>query len=200
MSLSPLTEILVIAGTLAAVIASIIAIYMVLLSLRVYRMTITAYTNIRDVLTQLTIQSSEAPRETQAPQTPQPPSAEHEGAVEPQPKEPHDSLTTLIEAEGLRAAMLFDETGYVVDFAGKIDAAREAALLAEVLNALRLARETTHSIYLTDGEKEILARVAELGGKNIFLYVVAPKDSETPSIEFLAQSARRAIKAMIGGG
>jgi hypothetical protein len=199
MSLTPLTETLIIAGTLAAVIASIIAIYMVMLSLRVYRLTLTAYTNIRDVLTQFTIQVEGPMREASTPQQAQPLAQEQETAVKT-PKEPYDTLAGLVEGEGLKAAMLFDESGYVVDYVGEIDAGKEAALLAEVVGSLSLARESTRGIIFSDGDTEILTRVAELGGKNIFLYARAAKSAEIPSIDFLNQSASRAIKTMIGGG
>jgi hypothetical protein len=200
MSLTPLTETLIIAGTLAAVIASIIAIYMVMLSLRVYRLTLTAYTSIRDVLTQFTIQVEGPMKEASTPQQAQPQAQEQETAVVKTPKEPYDTLAGLVEGEGLKAAMLFDESGYVVDYVGDIDAGKEAALLAEVVGSLSLARESARGIIFSDGDTEILTRVAELGGKNIFLYARAAKSAEIPSIDFLNQSASKAIKTMIGGG
>ncbi len=200
MSLTPLTETLIIAGTLAAVIASIIAIYMVMLSLRVYRLTLTAYTSIRDVLTQFTIQVEGPMKEASTPQQAQPPAQEQETAAVKTPKEPYDTLAGLVEGEGLKAAMLFDESGYVVDYVGEIDAGKEAALLAEVIGSLSLARESARGIIFSDGDTEILTHVAELGGKNIFLYARAAKSAEIPSIDFLSQSASRAIKTLIGGG
>lgn len=207
MDSSPLIDALVVGGSLAALIASILAIYMVILALRVYRLTLTAYTNFRDAIMQITIQAAERPEE---PPT-RPPAEERRTieSVERPPSEqlssearhePYDSLQELTLKEGYAAALLFDESGQVIDSEGSIDARREAALLAEILSSLQLARSSIRGLQMIDEETEALMPVTEVLGRRVYLYVKAPKEFGRHDIEFLTESARRTLRRLLSGG
>ncbi|MEM0381495.1 MAG: hypothetical protein QXQ10_00205 [Nitrososphaerota archaeon] len=204
MESTPLIDALVIGGSLSALIASVLAIYMVVLALRVYRLTLTAYTNIRDTLMQVAIQVEEkgeerAPRPEEAPKAEQMPQPERQ-EVRAKP-EPYTTLSSLVSGEGFEAALIFDESGQVIDQQGVIDGSREAALLTEVINSLQLARSSVKSFQIRDGGGlELLIPSAEIAGRKTFLYVKASRERTDIDFELLSESARRILRNLLGGG
>ncbi|MCS7145435.1 MAG: hypothetical protein RMJ28_02905 [Nitrososphaerota archaeon] len=202
-----LIDALVVGGSLAALIASILAIYMVTLSLRVYRLTLTAYTNIRDALMQMAIQAAEKaeeqpskppPSEEKTPQSEAKPTPS--AAETPARHQPYASLSELVSGGGFKAALIFDDSGQVIDLEGSIDADREAALLAEIINTVQLARSSMRSLRIHDGDLDVLIPATEMVGRKIYLYVRAPKEMEKLDIGLLSESARKILRNLLGGG
>ncbi|MEM0445109.1 MAG: hypothetical protein QXO86_01550 [Nitrososphaerota archaeon] len=202
MDASPLIDALVISGSLAALIASILAIYMVTLSLRVYRLTLTAYTNVRDALMQMAIQTAEVSREPPAKQSPP-----EEGVQAPKPepskemrKEPYDTISSLLAGENLKAALIFDESGQVIEYEGDMDANREAALLTEIMSSLQLARSSVSSLQIQDGDLEVIMPTVEIAGRRTYFYARVPQGREGVDFELLRQSVKRILGNLLGGG
>ncbi|GBC70428.1 hypothetical protein HRbin02_00195 [Candidatus Calditenuaceae archaeon HR02] len=208
MDSTPLIDALVIGGSLAALIASILAIYMVTLSLRVYRLSLTAYTNIRDALMQMAIQAAEKTVEQAAKQTPREELATvEEHRTQPEKtevetrKEPYGLLSELVAGEGFEAALIFDDSGQVIDQEGAIDSNREAALLTEVINSLQLARSSVKSLQIQeDSIVELLIPSADVAGRRVYLYVKASKGVAGVDVELLSESAKRILKNLLSGG
>jgi hypothetical protein len=208
MDSTPLIDALVIGGSLAALVASILAIYMVTLSLRVYRLSLTAYTNIRDAIMQMAIQAAEKTVEQAAKQAP----PEELATVEehrPQPEktapetrqEPYSHLSELVAGEGFEAALIFDDSGQVIDQEGSIDSNREAALLTEVISSLQLARSSVKSLQIQeDGVLELLIPAADIAGRRVYLYVKGSRGAAGINVELLSESAKRILKNLLSGG
>lgn len=208
MDSTPLIDALVIGGSLAALIASILAIYMVTLSLRVYRLSLTAYTNIRDALMQMAIQAAAKTVDQAATQTPREELATVGEEKQQQEKteiekrtEPYSLLSELVAGEGLEAALIFDDSGQVIEQEGVIDSNREAALLTEVISSLLLARGSVKCLAIQeDGVVELLIPSTEIAGRRVYLYVKASKGASEIDVDLLSESAKRILQNLLSGG
>jgi len=201
MDSSPLIEALVVGGSLAALVASILAIYMVLLSIRVYRLTLTTYNNMRDSILQMTIQLAERGEAT--PKTSERQAFEEEKPVQLHPEtraETPSSILELVSNLGLKSALLFDESGQVIEREGVVEASREAAVMAELISTLQLARSSISGLQIIHEDVEVIVPTAEVAGKKIYLYVRGPRDLERLDVETLAEDGRRILDNLLGGG
>lgn len=136
--------------------------------------------------------------------------AQPERQAEPQPASPVHEAPPLSEAPrltriediltvfGLEGIVIFDSLGQVVEYAGKVEPSKVAAIMTELINVALMSGESTSGITIWNSSQIVIAVIGKIEAKTIYLYAKAPPETTREDITRLIESSRFLLESITG--
>ena len=136
--------------------------------------------------------------------------AQPERPAEPQPTPHAQEAQPLLEAPrltriediltvfGLEGIVIFDSLGQVVEYAGKVEPGKVAAVMTELFNVAMMSGESTSGITMWNGSQIVVAVIGKIEAKTIYLYAKAPPETTKEDIARLIESSKFLLESIIG--
>ncbi len=105
-------------------------------------------------------------------------------------------IEDILIAFGLEELVIFDSLGQVIDYAGKSEPGRVAAMMTELINVVMMADETPSGITIWNNLQTIIAVIGRVDAKTIYLYAKAPVEASKEDINRLIESSRYFIESL----
>lgn len=119
-----------------------------------------------------------------------------EGPRKEQGEPSFESAEALRSGLGLEAFVLFNSLGQVIDQAGAEDARYVAALMSELAGLAGLSSGDSRFVFVGGGKREVVARIATMDSKVLYLYARGVADPSEEAIERLISHAKRYLDAL----
>ncbi|MEM1517795.1 MAG: hypothetical protein QXQ02_06060 [Halobacteria archaeon] len=125
--------------------------------------------------------------------TPPPPTGEAQPVLEA-PR--LDKIEDILIVFGLEGIVIFDSLGQVIEYAGRVEPGKVAAIMTELYNVVLMSGESASGITIWDGSQIIITSIGKIDTKTIYLYAKAPLETTKEDINRLTETCKYLLESM----
>lgn len=107
-----------------------------------------------------------------------------------------DKIEDVLIVFGLEGIVIFDSLGQVIEYAGKVEPGKVAAIMTELYNVVLMSGESASGITIWDNSQVIITSIGKIDTKTIYLYAKAPLETTREEINRLIDTSRYLLESM----
>lgn len=111
-----------------------------------------------------------------------------------------DKIEDILIVFGLEGIVIFDSLGQVIEYAGKVEPGKVAAIMTELYNVVLMSGESASGITIWDGSQVIITSIGKIETKTIYLYAKAPMEISREEINRLIETSKYLLESMTKKG
>lgn len=107
-----------------------------------------------------------------------------------------DKIEDVLTVFGLEGIVIFDSLGQVIEYAGKVEPGKVAAIMTELYNVALMSGEPASGITIWDSSQIIITNIGKVDTKMIYLYAKVPLETTKEDINRLIETSKYLLESI----